>query len=432
MLGTSDLLSCRPTGIADWASASEDSLDNSETVMTAQELTQQVGFQKQSAAAEERASAVALFRHEAVDAQRAKIWGDVTFSLPRHLTLTTGFLVACVVALTTFIATATYARREHVPGFLAARLGVATVLAQRPGIVEALYVKEGQFVEKGAPLLLVNVEQARQSGGGADSDILASLRQQGARYSEQIELERRRAEVEGERLKAEIDGVAAEPEAIEQQLRLQTTRTQMAREHAATMEFLAKRGSGTQTELKTRQDALVAAQQAELTISRTLAEKRKELGLRRADLAQLPISTEQHIAQLRASISEVEAKITQTDGQRAYIIKAPKSGWITTLQAWTGKSVETNIPLMSIVPQGDTLTAEPLCADARDWLCRARPNGPSQLCELPVSAIRVRRGNSRSGVANAHQARTDCWPPDVWRAGLPRLCAPEATDDLGL
>ena len=300
----------------------------------------------------------ALFRHEAIEAQRAKIWGEVAFSLPSRLTLTTGFLVACVAAIMTFVATGTYARREHVPGFLAARLGVANIVALRPGTIEDVYVKEGQFVDKGAPLLSVNVEQSRQTGGGVDSEILNSLRQQGARLDEQIALERRRDDAEVKRLNTEIDGLGAEIDTVDQQRKLQATRTQMAREQAAASDFLAKRGSGTLNDQKIRQDALLAAQQAELGFAAALATKQKDLRSARAELAQLPIGTEQRIAQLRASISEIEARIQQTDGERAYLVTAPKSGFVSVLQAWPGKTAETNIPLMSIVPEGDTLSAE--------------------------------------------------------------------------
>ncbi len=300
----------------------------------------------------------ALFRHEAIEAQQTKIWGEITFSLPSRMTVTTCFLVACVAAIGTFLATGTYARRDHVPGFLAARLGVANIVAQRPGTIEAVYVKEGQFVEKGTPLLSVNVEQLRQTGGGIDSEILASLRQQGARLDEQIGLERRRSEMDTKRLTTEIEELAREIDTVEQQRKLQATRTQMAREQAAAMDFLAKRGTGTQNDLKTRQDNLLAAQQAELNFAAALAAKQKELRALRSELAQLPVGTDQRIAQLRASISEIETRIQQTDGERAYLTTAPKSGYVSVLQAWVGKSAEPNIPLMSIVPEGDTLTAE--------------------------------------------------------------------------
>ena len=57
-------------------------------------------------------------------------------------------------------------------------------------------------------------------------------------------------------------------------------------------------------------------------------------------------------------MDDINLKIRQTDGQRAYLITAPKDGRISALQAWVGKTVETNVPQMSIVPVDDVLTAE--------------------------------------------------------------------------
>ena len=60
-----------------------------------------------------------LFRSEAVEHQRAKIWGAVTLAVPVPLTLLTLFVLACTLALGVFIATGSYARKEHARGYLA-------------------------------------------------------------------------------------------------------------------------------------------------------------------------------------------------------------------------------------------------------------------------------------------------------------------------
>ena len=300
----------------------------------------------------------ALFRQDAIDAQRAKIWGEVTLSLPSSLTVTTGFLVICVAALVGFVATGTYARREHVPGFLAARLGVAAIVPPRAGIVDTVFVTEGEVVDKGAPLLSVTVEQARLSGAGVDTEVLASLRQQGERLDEQIGLERRHGEAEAQRLKTAIEGLGGEIDAIEQQRKLQAARTAMAREQAAAGDYLVKRGAASQSDLKSKQDNYLSAQQAELSFERAVAEKQADLAARRSDLAQLPIGIDQRVSQLRAAISDIETKIQQTDGARAYLITAPKAGRVSALQAWAGKSVDGVMPLLSVVPENDVLSAE--------------------------------------------------------------------------
>ncbi len=299
-----------------------------------------------------------LFRPEAIEAQRSKIWGEVTLSLPASLTMMTIFLAVCVIGIGIFISTGVYARKEHVPGFLAPKLGVANIVAPKTGTVAILHVREGEMVEKGAPLITVNMEQSSESGSGIDTGQLASLRQQKDRLNDQIGLEHRRFEADTQKLKAEIDGLTTEIQALQLELKVQAERTAVAKDQVNAIIDLTKRGVVSQFEYKKRQDNYLSFQQAELTLNRTIAEKQRDLGLRRGDLAQLPINSERQISQLQASISDLDMKIRQTDGQRAYLITAPKRGRVSALQTWVGKALETNLPQMSIVPEGDTLSAE--------------------------------------------------------------------------
>jgi hypothetical protein len=61
-----------------------------------------------------------LFRHEAIDHQRFRIWGEVAIALPNSYAMVTSFIALSVVAMALFIATHDYARKEHAAGFLVA------------------------------------------------------------------------------------------------------------------------------------------------------------------------------------------------------------------------------------------------------------------------------------------------------------------------
>jgi membrane fusion protein len=74
--------------------------------------------------------------------------------------------------------------------------------------------------------------------------------------------------------------------------------------------------------------------------------------------AQLPIATAQRIAQLEASIAELEVRLKEIEGRRGYLLSAPIAGRVSSLQAWVGKLAEPKMPALSIVPDGDVLEAE--------------------------------------------------------------------------
>jgi len=58
-----------------------------------------------------------LFRQEAIDHQRFRIWGEVAIALPSSYALVTTFIAVSVLAMALFIATHNYARKEHAVGF---------------------------------------------------------------------------------------------------------------------------------------------------------------------------------------------------------------------------------------------------------------------------------------------------------------------------
>ena len=299
-----------------------------------------------------------LFRPEAIDAHRAKIWGEVTLSLPLSLTAMTLFLVVCTASIAIFLTTATYARKVHAPGFLATRLGVANIIASRPGIITDLHVKEGQFVAAGTPLITISLEQTSEAGNGNRSAVLAGLRQQKANLDQQLDLETQATKAEAARLTNQIGDLQSVIEDMKQELDIHSARTAVAAGQVNSIADLVKRGVISQAEMKKRQDNQLSLQQAEMSFRLSISAKQAELRARQDELAQLPINSERKMSQLRVSVGDIEIKLRQTDGERAYLITAPKAGRVSALQAWAGKPVDITAPQMSIVPEGDSLDAE--------------------------------------------------------------------------
>jgi membrane fusion protein len=268
------------------------------------------------------------------------------------------FLVVCTASIAIFLTTATYARKVHAPGFLATRLGVANIIASRPGIITDLHVKEGQFVAAGTPLITISLEQTSEAGNGNRSAVLAGLRQQKANLDQQLDLETQATKAEAARLTNQIGELQSVIEDMKQELDIHSARTAVAAGQVNSIADLVKRGVISQAEMKKRQDNQLSLQQAEMSFRLSISAKQAELRARQDELAQLPINSERKMSQLRVSVGDIEIKLRQTDGERAYLITAPKAGRVSALQAWAGKPVDITAPQMSIVPEGDSLDAE--------------------------------------------------------------------------
>lgn len=299
-----------------------------------------------------------LFRQEAIDHQRYKIWGEGTLSLPRSYALVSGFLALSVLAMTLFIATHSYARKEHAAGFLISTQGISRIMPPRDGTITAVQVSEGQHVERGAPLLTVTDAETSDSGDNIDDAKAKGLREQRDHFKDRILLEREKSAAEAQRLGARIDSSQSELAALGRQQAIQRERVGIARQQLVGAIELAEKGFLSRVEMRRRQDAHLAEMQNQSSLDRELASKQSDLAQLQHELQQLPIGTAQRVAQLEAGIAELDVHLKEIEGHRGYLLSAPIAGRVSVLQAWVGKHADPKIPALCIVPEGDILEAE--------------------------------------------------------------------------
>jgi membrane fusion protein len=299
-----------------------------------------------------------LFRQEAIDHQRFRIWGEVTLGVPRSYALVTGFIAFSVFAMAFFVGTHSYARKEHAAGFLVPTEGIARVSPPRNGTIIAVHVSEGHHVERGAPLLTVSDAETSDRGENIDDAKADRFREQHDRLKDQIRLEWQKSNAEEQRLQSLSEGTSSEIAALARQQSIQCERVEIARRQLADAVELASKGYLSKVEMRRRQDAHLAEIQSESALAKELVGKQTELSQQQNQLKQLPIAAAQRVAQLEASIAELEVHLKEIERRRGYQVSAPIAGRVSALQAWVGKLAEPKMPAMSIVPDGDVLEAE--------------------------------------------------------------------------
>ena len=140
------------------------------------------------------ASQLLLFRQEAIDFQRQhrQQWGQITPLQPLSTKVTSWFIAATVAVVVAFLFFAQYARKETVIGYLTPTAGTAKIFAFQQGTIKEIYVKEGQQVKKGQPLLAVETSQIAANGQDINASMLATLEAQRNLLKGQIAAEQER------------------------------------------------------------------------------------------------------------------------------------------------------------------------------------------------------------------------------------------------
>jgi membrane fusion protein len=298
-----------------------------------------------------------LFRPQAIQARRGRMWTGTTLRPPVPLAAFTTALVAAVIAIATFLGTQSYARKAPATGYLAPVHGVVRVMPPRAGIIVSVAVADGDTVQAGNPLLTVQVERLSAGGADIDAKMRHALIEQRNLEQNQVVLEAATANSERQRLSERIAEEERECQALRDQITVQHSRVALAEEQASVSRDLAAKGYISAVEQRRREDAHLEQAQALDTLHQQLAAKAGDLVELRYALAQLPGRTADHLASLQAAVAGIDSRLADEEGQSAYLVKAPIAGQVSAMQATAGNPADPTRPLLSIVPDGEKLQA---------------------------------------------------------------------------
>ena len=119
-----------------------------------------------------------LFRKEAVAQQSERLTGVITLAQPLSIKLTVFVLVCIAIVVISFLFTAEYSRKETVRGFLIPNKGIIQSFASQGGMIEQLFVREGDAVTKGQPLATIIVQQNNSQGIAFSTQLVEQLSMQ--------------------------------------------------------------------------------------------------------------------------------------------------------------------------------------------------------------------------------------------------------------
>jgi membrane fusion protein len=300
-----------------------------------------------------------LFRQEAIDfLHQRRSWGEVVSLQPISSTILSWALGALVALILFFLSIAQYARKETVTGYLAPTFGMAKIFVPQQGYIKELQVKEGQEVVEGDPLLTVVTSQITANGDDVNATVLAVLAQQRDVVERQIAAEERRTASEHDRLASTIKGIEGETAQLEDQRKIQNERLKLSESFVSSGATLSASGALPAIELKRREQAALEQKQNLASLDQQITARRTQLTDARHTLEQLPIVAAERVRLLRSDLSLIEQRVAEVNGRRAYVIKAPTSGRVSTLQATVGQIADPRHRQLEIIPLDSTLQAE--------------------------------------------------------------------------
>jgi membrane fusion protein len=258
-------------------------------------------------------------------------------------------LIAC-------LAFGQYTQRARIQGVLVPSAGLIKLSAPQEGRVTALRVVEGQTVEKGQELYLLDLDHRTSAGATSEAVVIALQTQRNELQKELL----RRTVFDRERqtmLQTKLNNLAAEMAQVDRQI-------ETGAEYVAVLEkelqdyegFLARR-IAVQRDVSDRRSRLMneRAQLEQIRRDRLrLAADRDEA---QAEVGQIDREGASKLSEIRRQIADLERSLAEAAARREVQVVAPEAGRVTGVVAQAGQAVAAGAPLLTIVPASGTLHA---------------------------------------------------------------------------
>lgn len=297
-----------------------------------------------------------LFRENAVRAARSRL-GSPSETFGVSSWVLTGFLGVLLLAGFAFLILTQYARVERVPGRIEPDAGAIKLTTTRAGVISQVFVKDGQTISAGAPLIKMALDATVDAGAVSGLYSSASAQQEDAisAQGEARGASARQTEALGLARQA---GLIQEIRGLEDQLQLQRGRQALNEQTVASARELFEKRLMPAIQLRQREDSLLEAKISVAGLERQLSETR-------ANLAQAQIETRRaradgaaaqaDIAKSRAELLERRAALA-SEGQ--VLLTAERSGRVAALAARPGQTAVPGSQLAILLPANAQQTAE--------------------------------------------------------------------------
>ncbi len=307
----------------------------------------------------EKLARMTLFRQEAIQEQRQSLHGDVFLPMPMSFKVIPFLLIALLSLILIILFTGTYSKVERVQGYLVPTSGLVKIQTERFGIITALHVKEGDYVQKGDPLVTVDATQATVDGSSVEFRSLQSLGSQYQTIKSLIVLEENKLESETGRLEAELTGLEQNISSFSNRLAYQKEITKLAKASYLDVQDIAKKGLITKSEMAGRQRSWLTEQAAQQLLEQEQLHAMARYKQLEIEFNQLPDEVAGRIARLKEELLNIDMRKAELHGKQSYLVKAPVAGRVTSITSNTiGQNLLPQQPLLSIRPEGSHLVAE--------------------------------------------------------------------------
>ena len=302
-----------------------------------------------------------LFRKEAIAHQSTAITGRLLMTPKPAFMAIAAVLVIWLMVVIVFLMQSSYARKASVQGWLEPHGGVYKLYADpRGGQVADIFVKEGQYVERGASLLRVSYSNKNALGTPVSERLLRELEEKRKRTQEIIE---RLHTLHSNALhKLDVSITNAKNERVELQDITRITRSQydVTLTHFENTQSLYHDGHVSHIAYQEQNLRKLASEEQLKRALQNQNTANNKISSLTQERASLPMQQKNELANYQNALSDLNQQIVAHHNTNEETIYAPQGGIVSGLHIKSGYDIKSHNLLLTLVPKSSSMQAHML------------------------------------------------------------------------
>mgnify|MGYP003434921886 CR=1 FL=1 len=300
----------------------------------------------------------ALFRNEVLEEQRQNVHGQISLAQPVSIWVLTSISGSIALAIILMATLASYSRRHQVSGHVVPVSGLSTVMAPTSGMLEKLAVTEGQHVQAGQLLGVIQVPRATVQAGdvGAALEQQLGIRNESMQAAGQARLREIESSLSG--IQQQTVHITTQRHRLQREIQLRQQQVALAQETLERYESLMDDQYVSGMQVRQQRAALIEQQIALEQMHRQSGEFSRQLAeLGQSRIEQLALIQRQG-ADNKRQLAELDQETLQTLSARSVALTAPVDGVVSGHLFKTGELVREGQPLMKIIAGSGAVEAQ--------------------------------------------------------------------------
>jgi membrane fusion protein len=299
-----------------------------------------------------------LFRREAIEHRRQRLYGEVVLAVPLTHWAVTATIAAAFFLLVCFLVFGSFARKETVVGWVRPDRGVVRVQAQDDGVVESVHVVEGQDVDEGAPLIGLRLDADLARGESFSRRLAAELDGERRQLEDQLSAATAQVDARENRLRDDIESLDHQISQYRRQIAVNAERTALAQRQVDERAPYVQQGVVSRIDADKLEDNLLASRQTKEELAQEMLRKEHQARTLSREIATIPQARQTAIAGIRERIFALDQRITQAVRRAHVTLSAPVAGRVAGVHRVAGETARANSVLVDLLPRDGKLQVE--------------------------------------------------------------------------